>query len=57
LSEELATLIDGSRFVLIAGAGHLPNLEQPADFDATIQSFLSVLEGKMQGYRPLNHGI
>ena len=41
LSHELAGLIDDSRVELIASAGHLPNLEQPAAFDRALNQFLS----------------
>ena len=41
LSHELAGLIGDSRVELIASAGHLPNLEQPAAFDRALNQFLS----------------
>jgi pimeloyl-ACP methyl ester carboxylesterase len=46
LSEELKELISGAGLVEIAGAGHLPNLEQPAVFDRVLRAFLSEVEGK-----------
>jgi 3-oxoadipate enol-lactonase len=46
LSEELKALIPGAGLVEIAGAGHLPNLEQPAVFDRVLRAFLSEVEGK-----------
>ena len=46
LSEELKLLIPGAGLVEIAGAGHLPNLEQPAVFDRVVAAFLSEVEGK-----------
>lgn len=49
LSEELARLIGGARLRLIARAGHLPNLEQPAAFNAEIRAFLSEMERKDGG--------
>lgn len=41
LSEELAALIPGARFELIAAAGHLVNAEQPAAFNTAIVRFLA----------------
>ena len=41
LSEDLARLIPKARLELIANAGHLPNLEQPAAFKAALDRFLS----------------
>ena len=35
----VATLPDAQR-VVVAGAGHLPSLERPADFDAAVLPFL-----------------
>jgi len=49
LSEELARLISGARLGLIARAGHLPNLEQPAAFNAEIRAFLSKMERNDEG--------
>ncbi|MCA1653004.1 MAG: alpha/beta fold hydrolase [Sphingomicrobium sp.] len=43
LSAELTALIPSARLVLIEGAGHLPNLEQPTAFNAAIDSFLAQL--------------
>ena len=40
LVAELAALIPGSRCVTIAGAGHLPGVEQPAAVAAIMHSFL-----------------
>jgi len=31
--------INGSKFQLIEGAGHLPNLERPAEFNRLIDEF------------------
>jgi len=41
LSAELAALIAGARIALIEGAGHLPNLERPADFNAALDDFFA----------------
>jgi 3-oxoadipate enol-lactonase len=40
-SRLMARAIPGSHFELIAGAGHAPNLEQPAEFDRVLATFLS----------------
>lgn len=44
LSEELKRLIPHAGLIEIAGAGHLPNLEQPAIFNRVLAAFLSDLE-------------
>ncbi len=45
----MADLIPGARFVEIAEAAHLANLERPGEFMATIESFLArVAEPEMQ---------
>jgi len=41
LSAELAALVPGSRFALIPDAGHLTNLEKPAEFNAALDDFLT----------------
>ncbi len=38
--ERMAARIPGAHFASLAGAGHLPNLETPAAFDAAILDFL-----------------
>ena len=45
LSEELKTLIPHAGLIEITGAGHLPNLEQPAIFDRVLAGFLAGVEG------------
>jgi 3-oxoadipate enol-lactonase len=40
LVRETADLIPGARFHLMRGAGHLPMAEQPADYAATLATFL-----------------
>lgn len=44
LSEELKSLIAGSALVEIAGAGHLPNLEQPETFNRVLGIFVDGLD-------------
>lgn len=44
LSEELHALIPGSRLEVIAGASHLANLDKPAEFNRSIDDFLSDVE-------------
>ncbi|QPH53055.1 3-oxoadipate enol-lactonase [Pontivivens ytuae] len=44
LVRELAGLIPGARFEVIAGAGHLPCIEQPAALAALIADFLTTLD-------------
>ena len=44
LSAELAALIPGSRIAMIPGAGHLTNLERPAEFNQTVDDFLAEIE-------------
>jgi len=46
LSEALAASIAGAALAIIAGAGHLANLEKPAEFNAAVDSFLSRVEQK-----------
>lgn len=49
LSDELARLIERSRRVTIAGAGHLANLDQPAMFNRAIAQFLVEVEEIVEG--------
>ncbi|GAA4024003.1 alpha/beta hydrolase [Sphingomonas swuensis] len=46
LSDELKDLIAHATLVEITGAGHLPNLEQPAIFDRIVAAFLSGVDEK-----------
>lgn len=39
MMERMAAKIPGARYVCIAGAGHLPNLETPRAFDAAVLGF------------------
>lgn len=41
LSEELHAGIPNSQLAVIRGAGHLPNLDQPAEFNRIVHEFLS----------------
>jgi 3-oxoadipate enol-lactonase len=45
LSEALSDLIPNSKVVMIAQAGHLTNLEKPADFNAALEDFLAEIQG------------
>jgi pimeloyl-ACP methyl ester carboxylesterase len=42
-AERMAAGIKGSRLVKIPGAGHMPNVEQPAAFDAALLEFIAGL--------------
>jgi 3-oxoadipate enol-lactonase len=44
LSKELGALIAGSRVEMITGAGHLTNLERPAQFNRLLDEFLATFE-------------
>ena len=44
LSEELASLISGSKLEIIAAASHLANLDKTAEFNAAIDFFLATVE-------------
>jgi len=44
LSIELSGLIRGARMEVIAGAGHLTNLEKPAEFNRIAEAFLESVE-------------
>ena len=46
LSRELAALIPDADLALIDGAGHLANIERPADFNAALDSFILGVEQK-----------
>ena len=46
LSEELAGMIPGAELALIDRAGHLANIEKPAEFNAAVDAFLSRVEKK-----------
>ena len=47
LSAELAAAIPGATMVAIDGAGHLSNLEKPAEFNAALDDFLSKADQKI----------
>jgi 3-oxoadipate enol-lactonase len=40
LSEELASIIPGAKLEVIPGAGHIANLERPAEFDERVEEFI-----------------
>lgn len=40
LSEKLASLIPGAKLKLIPGAGHISNLERPAEFNRIVEEFI-----------------
>jgi 3-oxoadipate enol-lactonase len=44
LSRELHAMIPGSRFELIAHAGHLINIEQPAEFNRLVGAFVAAAD-------------
>jgi 3-oxoadipate enol-lactonase len=44
LSEELVSLIPGSKLQIIPGASHLANLDKPDEFNAAIDGFLATFE-------------
>ena len=44
LSDELASMIPRARVEIIAGAGHISNLERPAEFNAHVEQFLMQVE-------------
>jgi pimeloyl-ACP methyl ester carboxylesterase len=44
LSEALHALIPHSRLEIIHRAGHLTNLERPAEFNAAVQGFIELLD-------------
>jgi pimeloyl-ACP methyl ester carboxylesterase len=44
-AEKLAAGIKGAKLAKIPGAGHLPNIESPAAFDAALLGFLDALPG------------
>jgi 3-oxoadipate enol-lactonase len=46
LSEELKSLIPHAGLIEIAGAGHLPNIEQPDIFNRVVAAFLSEVDWK-----------
>lgn len=44
-AEKLAADIPGARLVVLANAGHLPNLERPAEFNRLLEGFLNEVLG------------
>lgn len=45
MMEKMAAKIAGSEFVVLAGRGHLANIEDPDAFDAAVLGFLRKIEG------------
>jgi len=43
VAESFRDAISGSRLVVLPGAGHVSNMEQPAGFNAQLRRFMSVL--------------
>jgi 3-oxoadipate enol-lactonase len=48
LSTELVSLIPGARLETIPGAGHISNLERPAEFDRHVEEFILAVESDRQ---------
>ena len=46
LSNELAAIIAGAELRVLAGAGHLANIERPADFNDAVESFITAAEAR-----------
>jgi 3-oxoadipate enol-lactonase len=44
LSRQLAAIVPGAALEIIAGAGHIANLERPAEFDSRVEEFLARIE-------------
>ena len=49
LSQALAKLVRGASLEVIAGAGHLANLEQPAAFNSVVDAFLAGVDENREG--------
>ena len=43
LSQELAALVPGAELHAMAGAGHLANIERPADFNRLVEEFIAAV--------------
>lgn len=46
VAEQFHTAIPGSRLEVIAGAGHVSNMEKPDEFNARVRDFLSQAQGE-----------
>jgi 3-oxoadipate enol-lactonase len=44
MMQRMAAKIPGAKFEILPGLGHLPNLENPAVFDAAVLGFLRDLD-------------
>jgi pimeloyl-ACP methyl ester carboxylesterase len=40
MAREIASMIPGAELTIIPGAGHLVNIEKPAEFDAAVIGFI-----------------
>lgn len=45
LSRELAEAVAGAELHILAGAGHLSNVERPGDFNSAVEAFIARVEG------------
>jgi 3-oxoadipate enol-lactonase len=48
LSQQLADAIPGAKLLVLAGAGHLSNIERPGDFNTAVQVFIERAEAGAQ---------
>ncbi|CAA9492877.1 MAG: hypothetical protein AVDCRST_MAG44-312 [uncultured Sphingomonas sp.] len=48
LSRDLHAMIPGSRVEMIAGAGHLTNLEKPAEFSGLVENFVETVDRRQR---------
>jgi 3-oxoadipate enol-lactonase len=47
MMQRMAAKIPGATFEILPGLGHLPNLENPAAFDAAVLGFLRDLDASV----------
>jgi pimeloyl-ACP methyl ester carboxylesterase len=48
MMERMAGRMPEARFIVIEGAGHLPNLERPDAFNEVLSAFIEELDSRMQ---------